>query len=84
MKKISFLALKTKICKDLKSRKKNIKFDSKQGRVHSYQSHMWVGRGSDEKGYPGIWAGAVVQKTPINAKKAKCYQPTIRPYKKQT
>ena len=30
---------------------------------------MWVGRGSDEKANPSYWAGVVMQKPLLNAKK---------------
>ena len=51
----------------------------KQGRIHGYPSRLQVGRGSDEIDQLGSWAGAVIPKPPINAKKAKCYRPTDGP-----
>ena len=45
----------------------------KQGRIHGYLSRVRVGRGSDEIDQLISWAGAVTQKPPVNAKKAKCY-----------
>ena len=46
----------------------------KQGRIHSVQA----GKGSDEINQLGSWAGAGTPKPPVNAEKAKCYQPTDR------
>ena len=54
-------------------------FFLKQGWIHGYPSRVWVGRGSDKIDLPSSWAGAVMQKPPINAEKAKCYEPTDRP-----
>ena len=48
----------------------------KQGRIHSYRGSLRVGRGSDKKASPSIQAGAVLQKQPVNAKKATKDGPT--------
>ena len=49
----------------------------KQGLIHVYPSRD--GRGSDEKGLPSIWAGAVMQTPPMNAKKFMCYRTSDHP-----
>ena len=43
---------------------------TRQGLRHGYQSCVRLGRGSDKKINPSIRAGAVMQKLPINTKKA--------------
>ena len=40
---------------------------------------MRVGKGSDEIDQLSSWAGAVTQKPPVNAKKAKCYRQMEQP-----
>ena len=45
-------------------------------RPDGYPSRVRVGRGSDEIDQGGSWAGAVTSKSPVNAKKAKCYRRT--------
>ena len=50
----------------------------KQGRIYGYPSRVRVARGSDEIDQLGSWAGAVTPKPPVNAEKAKCYQPNER------
>ena len=54
---------------------KKRKKEKKQGRIHGYPIRVWVGRGS-EIDQPSSWEGAVTQKLPINAKKAKREGPT--------
>ena len=49
-----------------------------QGRIHGNPSCMRVGRGSEEIDQPSSRAGAVTPKPPVNAEKAKCFQPTDR------
>ena len=51
----------------------------KQGRIHGYPSRARVGRGSDRKADPNIWAGAVTRKSPVNAKSENDRGPTNRP-----
>ena len=57
---------------DTKSSKQpfQMPFWKEQGRIHGYWNCMWVGRGSDKKGYSSNWAGAIMQKPPANAEKA--------------
>ena len=54
--------------------------DNEQGRIHGYQSRVWMGRSCDKKqANSSIWAGAVVQKPPVKAVKAYGDQQTDRP-----
>ena len=39
-------------------------------KLHGYPSCVRVGRGSDEIDQPSSWAGAVTQKSPVNAEKS--------------
>ena len=43
------------------------------------QLSMWLGTASDKKGYPCVWAEAVIKKTAINAEKFKRDRPINRP-----
>ena len=42
---------------------------AKQGRISSYPSRMWVGRGSAGEGHYSIWAGAMGSKSSETPKK---------------
>ena len=45
--------------------------DKAVAHIHGYLSRVWVGRGSDEIDQQSSWAGAVMQKSPVNAEKSE-------------
>ena len=59
-------------------RTKNKEYEwEKQGWIHCYPCHVRVETDSDEAGQKGIWAGAVMQKSPVKAEKAATDRPTV-------